>query len=158
MSVLTTEVGKTTLITNQQLHPDPRSSLTPSLAYFPHPCGSGDAESISASFLSHGLARPSQPSHLPLSKIFLHQLQSWNQWIVWNITQQMRSKLISVKLNKRKEFAQLTCFNINLQYIILLLIFKPVRSASNPSLITFSWLTGTVAGAQQETLIQGDAY
>lgn len=48
---LTSKVWKGTLITSQQLQrPDPRSSLTPSLAYFPSPCGSGETERVSVSF------------------------------------------------------------------------------------------------------------
>lgn len=57
-----------TLITSQLLEcPDPRSSLTPSLAYFPGPCGSGEEEHVSAS-LHHRLTarqRESAPDSIP---------------------------------------------------------------------------------------------
>lgn len=48
---LTSKVWKGTLITSQQLQrADPHSSLTPSLAYFPGPCGSGETQRVSVSF------------------------------------------------------------------------------------------------------------
>lgn len=64
------------MITSQLLEcPDPRSSLTPSLAYFLGPCGSGEEERVSAS-LHHRLTarqRSSSPDSIanlsPTSKL-----------------------------------------------------------------------------------------